>query len=382
MVLTILLFAATMFVAYANGANDNFKGVATLYGSFSIDYRGALAIGTIFTFLGCLSSFALAGGLMTMFSGAGVVPPQVATSGAFLASVGLGAAATVILATRLGLPVSTTHGLTGAILGAGFVHVGAGLNLSVLGKSFVAPLLISPVASVLLTACVYLVFHRIGRRMEITRETCVCIDGGSLIEVHDLQLAGAGGPYATARARHTGDLITIVSAQQCVEKYGGAVVGVRVQSLVDAVHYVSAAAVSFARGLNDAPKIVGLVLAAHLLNVKFGLAAISLAMAVGGLLNARKVAETMSRKISRMNDGQALAANVVTAFLVVVASRMGMPVSTTHVSVGSIAGVGLVNGTANRSMLSGIVLSWVATLPIAAVLAALTALALRMASGG
>jgi PiT family inorganic phosphate transporter len=57
-------------------------------------------------------------------------------------------------------------------------------------------------------------------------------------------------------------------------------------------------------------------------------------------------------------------------------------VSTTHVSVGSIAGVGLVNGTANRSMLSGIVLSWVATLPIAAVLAALTALALRMASGG
>jgi len=93
-------------------------------------------------------------------------------------------------------------------------------------------------------------------------------------------------------------------------------------------------------------------------------------MAIGGWLNARKVAETMSKKISKMNDGQALTANLVTAFLVIFASRFGMPVSTTHVSVGSITGIGIVNGSADRSVVSSILLSWVLTLPIAAIISA------------
>jgi len=78
----------------------------------------------------------------------------------------------------------------------------------------------------------------------------------------------------------------------------------------------------------------------------------------------------MSKKISKMNDGQALTANLVTAFLVIFASRFGMPVSTTHVSVGSITGIGIVNGSADRSVVSSILLSWVLTLPIAAIISA------------
>jgi inorganic phosphate transporter, PiT family len=125
-------------------------------------------------------------------------------------------------------------------------------------------------------------------------------------------------------------------------------------------------------------------------------------MAIGGLANARKVAETMSKKISRMNDGQALTANLATAFLVVFASivrmteitglarssvpvirfsstvnprkqwlpsrtsRLGMQVSTTHVSVGAISGIGIVNGSADKSVIGVILLSWILTLPIAA----------------
>jgi inorganic phosphate transporter, PiT family len=60
----------------------------------------------------------------------------------------------------------------------------------------------------------------------------------------------------------------------------------------------------------------------------------------------------------------------VTAFMVIFASRLGMPVSTTHVSVGAITGVGIINGTADRSVIGGILLSWVLTLPIAAGIAA------------
>jgi PiT family inorganic phosphate transporter len=71
-----------------------------------------------------------------------------------------------------------------------------------------------------------------------------------------------------------------------------------------------------------------------------------------------------------MNDGQALTANLVTAFLVIFASRLGLPVSTTHVSVGAITGVGIVNGSADKGVIGSILLSWVLTLPIGAVTAA------------
>jgi len=146
--------------------------------------------------------------------------------------------------------------------------------------------------------------------------------------------------------------------------------GITAQKLIDGVHYLSAAAVSFARGLNDTPKIVGLLLVVKALNVEVSMLAVAIAMAVGGWLNARKVAETMSKKISIMNDGQALTANLVTAFMVTFASRLGMPVSTTHVSVGSITGIGIVNGSADKAVVGSIVMSWCLTLPIAAAISA------------
>ena len=100
-------------------------------------------------------------------------------------------------------------------------------------------------------------------------------------------------------------------------------------------------------------------------------------MAVGGVVNARRVAETMSRRITRMSPGQGFTANLVTAVLVVAASRLGLPVSTTHVAVGSLFGIGLVNGTARRRTILTILLAWVTTLPLGAALAALLYLMLQ-----
>src|SRR5205823_3252588 len=109
-----------------------------------------------------------------------------------------------------------------------------------------------------------------------------------------------------------------------------------------------------------------------------GLVAVVVAMAAGGLLGARRVADTMSRKITRMSPGQGFTANLITAFLVTVASRFGLPVSTTHVSVGSLFGIGLVNGTAQRKTILAILLAWVTTLPLAAFLAGGTYLLVRV----
>lgn len=94
-------------------------------------------------------------------------------------------------------------------------------------------------------------------------------------------------------------------------------------------------------------------------------------MFIGAILSAKKVAITMSKKITELNQGQGMTANIVTSSLVTLASVFGMPVSTTHVSVGSIYGMGLTNKEKNSRMFRKILLSWFLTLPIAAISAGL-----------
>src|SRR6266446_6716706 len=94
-----LLFGMTLFVAYSNGANDNFKGVATLFGSKATTYKIAITLATVTTFAGSVCSVFLAEELVKAFSGKGLVPDVVAVSPIFLLAVATGTALTVILAT-------------------------------------------------------------------------------------------------------------------------------------------------------------------------------------------------------------------------------------------------------------------------------------------
>ena len=98
---------------------------------------------------------------------------------------------------------------------------------------------------------------------------------------------------------------------------------------------------------------------------------VAVAMAIGGLLNAKKVGEMMSKKITPMNSGQGFTANLITGLLVTTASIHGLPVSTTHVSVGSIFGIGTVTKKADFKVIQNILLSWLLTLPIAAICSAI-----------
>ncbi|MGH9808714.1 MAG: inorganic phosphate transporter, partial [Terriglobia bacterium] len=202
MTLLILLFLATLFVAYANGANDNFKGVATLYGANVAGYRKAITIATVATFAGCLASVFFAEALIQAFSAKGLVPDSVAASPAFLISVAAGAGGTVILATVLGFPISTTHGLIGALVGAGFLAAGAQLNLSMLGSTFVLPLLFSPMIAVLLTMPLYKAAHALTGRLGITKQSCVCVAPGQFRPV--VAFADVNAPTAIVDARYGG----------------------------------------------------------------------------------------------------------------------------------------------------------------------------------
>lgn len=147
--------------------------------------------------------------------------------------------------------------------------------------------------------------------------------------------------------------------------------------LVDSLHFLSAGAVSFARGLNDTPKIAALLLVATASNIEWGLVLVGIAMALGGLMNAKKVADTMANKITAMNAGQGFAANLTTALLVSTASYHGLPVSTTHVSVGSLLGIGIATRQTKWQPVIGVLLSWIITLPFGAILAASAYIILR-----
>ncbi len=100
-------------------------------------------------------------------------------------------------------------------------------------------------------------------------------------------------------------------------------------------------------------------------------------MAIGGLVSTRRVAEVLSLKITPMNHGQGFAANLITSVIVITASRLGMPVSTTHVSCGSLFGIGTVTGQAQPRMIITILAAWLTTLPLASVLGAAGYWALR-----
>ena len=362
MLIMVALFVATVFLAYSNGSNDNFKGVATLYGSNAASYKVSITVATLATLLGCVCSLFLANGLAQAFSGKGLVDASIASSPNFLLAVSLSAGVTVILATVLGFPVSTTHGLTGALVGAGFVAVGRAINLKVLGNAFFLPLIFSPIISIALTVPIYKAAHEMANRMGISRTLCLCVGPAQYVPVSSISLA------EVSVLGHAS--VTTGQLEDCVYKYDGQMFGVSAQGAVNVAHYMSAIALSFARGLNDTPKIAGLLLVVHWLDIKLGVLVVASGMAIGGLVNARKVAETMSRKISKMNDGQALTANLMTAVLVIFASKLGLPVSTTHVSVGAITGIGLINGSANYGVVRGILLSWILTLPVAALLGA------------
>ena len=298
----ILLFLAACFLAFTNGANDNFKGVASLYGSATTGFRTALAWGTATTLAGAITAVFLAGELMKKFSGKGLVPDALTQSPAFLLAVALGA------------------GLT-ALVGAGLASGDHTVNFGALGKGFVQPLLLSPV---------------------------IAVAAGAL--VHFVLKAVHGEPDHRTRT-------------------------------LDTLHFLSGGAVGFARGLNDTPKIAAMLLVAKALDIRWGLAAVAVTMAIGGLLNARRVAETMSKKITGMNPGQGFAANVATAALVTTANWNALPVSTTHVSVGALVGIGITTRQAHWKAVGWIVLSWLITLPCAAVMAALTALVLSFVRG-
>jgi inorganic phosphate transporter, PiT family len=347
------LVLVALFLAFNNGANDNFKGFATVWGSDTLSYRQALVLATLATLAGSVASWLLADNLIQQFSGRGLVPNAVASAPTFITSVACGAAVTVFLATRFGFPISTTHALIGGLIGAGLGQVGGHVDFNKLVQAFLIPLLISPV----IAASLGLALYKLARLRKVEND-CACV-----VDTLPLTLNTSNATSISA----TMPSIILDDKTSCdrIETQAKFLIS----SMLNKVHIGSAVTICFARAVNDTPKLAALLFAAQYSNQKLPIVLVGLFMAAGGLVFAKKVATTMSLKVTRLDDTQGLTANLITASLVLLASKFGLPVSTTHVSVGAIAGVGVSAGSLNWQALRSILLSWLATLPLALVVA-------------
>ncbi|HYL22676.1 MAG TPA: anion permease [Gemmatimonadales bacterium] len=362
--MALLLILLTLGVAYANGANDVSKGIATLVGSGVTDLRRALFWGTAWTVTGAVLAAFASQGLVAVFSGKGLLATP-ASASAFLGAIAAGAIGWLIVATRTGLPVSTTHALVGGLVGTALAAQGvAGVNWGGVIRKTALPLAMSPVLALVLMVAV---FPLIGLAFRRFNRYCVCVERTEPV----VAMAGS------AAALTQGSSVHVIAGAGCPP----AVVA-RVNAM-DSLHWVSAGCTSLFRGMNDTPKILAIGAAAGAgagVGVHWLFLLTALAMGLGSFVAGRRVTETLAGKVTRIAPDDGFAGNLVTAALVGLASFLTLPVSTTHVSSGAILGIGLHRKDVRWRVVRDIGLAWVVTLPVAGIIAGLTYLALSRLS--
>ncbi|MBX3235900.1 MAG: inorganic phosphate transporter [Nitrospiraceae bacterium] len=364
----ILLFILVFALAFANGTNDVSKAIATLVGSGVTDYRRAILWGTAWTVAGASTSAFVAGAMVKTFS-SGLLRAGTALPPAVALAILCGTVAWVLVATRTGLPVSTTHALTGAIVGSSLAAMlGERLLWPAIQAKIALPLLLSP----LLALSVSLIVHPVIR-LAATKwgGHCLCVmpDSRALVAIDPQGSARLlfhnkvfGGPF-------------VAIPEQC-DRAGlqGLIVG------LDTIHWVSGGLAAFARGTNDAPKIVAMLLLGAATAtwpnrlMQFGAyAGVALAMGLGSHLGGKRVTAVLAEKVTQMNHAEGLSANLTTSTLVLTSGILGWPVSTTHISSSAIIGIGLFKGRAavRWGTVRDMVLAWIVTLPASGCFAAL-----------
>jgi PiT family inorganic phosphate transporter len=393
--------ALALYMAWGIGANDVANAMGTSVGSGSLTIRRAILIAGVLEFTGAF----LAGGHVTDTVRKGIIDtsefaadPQPLVYG-MLAS--LAAAATLLLgATRIGLPVSTTHSIVGAIVGFGAVTLGAdAVNWGKVAQ-IVASWITSPLMGGGLAFCIFHLVQRTVLNREHPMEAAKSVGpffvfavffiiglvtmfkglkhvGFDLDFTQAVMRAGVLAAVAAVVARSV--LVRIKPQPQAQDSSGSRFRDV--ERVFAALVIMTASSVAFAHGSNDVANAIGPL--ATIINVEQGMDLASKApvapwmLMIGGIgiviglgTLGYRVIETIGKKITELTPSRAFAAELAAATTIVLASRLGIPVSTTHILVGSVLGVGLARGIGalDSRVLGKILLSWVATLPIAAAL--------------
>jgi PiT family inorganic phosphate transporter len=406
--IVLLALGVGLYMAWTLGANDVANAMGTSVGSGALTLRRAIVVAAIFEFAGAV----LVGSHVTETIRRGILDPiyfgpagPFGVEGPTVLALGmtaalLGAALWLQAATLVGLPVSTTHSIVGAVVGFGVVSVGlSGIEWTTLG-SIVASWVVSPVLGGLLGFVAFVAVRRLVLRQEdpvaATRAVAPYMVGvvGFILALTFVYKALANvirdpHPVMTtlAAAAFGGVSLLMFRAllQAMPEVSPGRDSGQHVERVFGWLQIVTAAFVAFAHGANDVANAVGPV-AAVVGIAAAGFTEVPDTISVSGWLLAAggagiviglatwgyRVIATIGKRITEITPTRGFSAEFGTACTVLLASRLGLPVSTTHVLVGSVVGVGLAQGLGALDLrtVRDILYSWIATVPAAAVLGA------------
>ncbi len=354
----IAVFILLVALAAANGGNDVAKGVATLAGAGVTRYRTAVLWGTATTLAGALASLTLAGAMTKLFSSGIVSAPP---SNSFSLAVLVGAASWVILATIARLPVSTTHAIVGALIGAGLLLAPGSVRVAVLLTKVALPLLLSIFVAYGISWLLSLI--------PLRTPECVCVGPAGAAQ-RAVPIGPEGAMVFQASGGPSLPVVSTGTVQQCQVHSDG----LKVTRILNGLHWLSSGATSFARGLNDTPKIVAVgaftLVPAGMTNTSV-LLVVAGAMALGAIVVGVRVAAKLGEGITRLSDVSGFTANLTTSLLVGLGAANGLPMSTTHVSTGAVAGAaGRQVGTLNVRTLRDFVIAWTLTPVFAGLVAA------------
>lgn len=337
-----------LMLAGVNGANDVSRGVATLAGSGAASPQRAILWATMWTVIGGGAALWWGSTLVKSF-GTELVTPEFAPGWTYAASVLGGATVWVALASWRGWPVSTTHALLGALVGSVLMDNGVGgLSVTAVAYKAVLPLLLSPFLAIALCALFLLIARIVAARIPPWRPGCC--------------------PPAQWRR----------NPFVCASAGQGATPPAAMRQLWSALHWSSSGAISFARALNDVPKIAAFVGVAAIISpgvaplyesatvMMAAILTVTLAMAIGGVWGGYRVLQLLAHRVATIEPATGLVANWGTSLLVFSATPLGLPVSTTHVSAGSLLGVRwLGRARPEVDALTSMLVAWLVTIPAA-----------------
>lgn len=402
-----------LYMTWGIGANDVANAMGTSVGAGALSVKQAIVIAAIFEFAGAV----LAGGSVTSTVRKGIIDPASLVGNPEYLVYGMLAAllATglwLMIASSKGWPVSTTHSIIGALVGFGVVGIGTdSVQWGQIG-SIVASWLISPLVGGILA---FSLMHSV-RALILNQE-------------NPFQAARKWGPYYIFSVGFIICLVTLtkglthldiqISTEESVvysvimglltSLLGGYLLRrtkrdkeaekdhrfSSVEKVFMPMMIFTACAMAFAHGSNDVANGIGPLAAVYSVVSSGGeilqkstlpvwiLLTGGVGIVVGLATMGYRVMQTIGSGITELTPTRGFCAQLAAASTVVIASGTGLPVSTTHILVGAVMGVGLARGIGalDMRMIGKIVVSWVVTLPIAGVLAALFFFILRFVFG-
>lgn len=391
-IVLVLAIGGGLLMAFSIGANDAANAMASSVGSKALSVRQAVLIAGVLAFLG---SVFLGANVAATISRGIINPEQIDDNNllmlGMLASL-LSAGLWVFLATVTGFPVSTTHSIVGSILGFGLVAGGPevvqwGTMISIVLSWVISPFLGATLA--------FLVFTHIRRKILTAQDfvrsaklwapfwiamTAALVLLSFFFKMPFGKSLGWGVYGSLGVTAAIAGLIWCVGYWLVGKLFEGMEIGPdSMEALFRRMQIGTACYMALSLGANDVANAVGPVAAIWMIATTGALAPRAevpilllvgggLGIAVGITILGRKVMATVGERITLLTNSRGFSVEFGAATTVLAASSLGMPVSTTHATVGSVVGVGLARGFAavDFRVLGKIVVYWVLTVPIAA----------------